>query len=188
MRLAKGRGFAMVGVNWRRGTLRLWIVSSSLWCLFAFAIPLTNTSVTWFSSDSPATIHVKISNSETWDYPAEWGVQRIRDDLRKRLAQEDEKDREWAAQLSLARKAECRAIPDTTSFDDEPADCVRLLFANDIRAVPQEWEVQVRTPSVPAWSAIAAAVPWAVGPPLVVLALGALLLWALAGFRRADDR
>ncbi len=119
-----------VNVNWKRGALRLWVIASVLWCASVFSLALTNTNVAWLPSDSPATVHVKISNTETWDYPAEWGVQRIRDELGKRLAEEDKKTREWAAQLPAARKAECAAIQDTTPFADEPADCVRLFFAN----------------------------------------------------------
>ncbi len=57
---------------------------------------LQNNNESWFPADSLA-VHVKISDTIPWDYPAEWGVQRIRDDLQKRLAVEDEKDREWAA-------------------------------------------------------------------------------------------
>jgi hypothetical protein len=162
------------GINWRRGAFRLWIIASVLWCALAFSVALTNTNVTWFSSTkSPATIHVRISNTETWDYPSEWGVQRIRDDLQKRLAAEDEREREWAAQLPAARKAECRARRPTTKWEDEPADCARL-FPVDIGFIsvaPDDWEAQVKTPSMSAWNAIAAALPGAVGPPLAALAL-----------------
>jgi hypothetical protein len=37
---------------------------------------------------------------------------------------------------------------------------------------------------VSAWRLLAAAAPFAIAPPLVVLALGASLAWALAGFKR----
>ena len=107
-------------------------------------LTLVNTNSIGFPSATPATIHVRISNTETWDYPAEWGVQRIRDELQKRLAVEDEKDREWAAHVPAPRKAECHAIPPTTPFTDQPADCVRLFFAEtgDLRAVPTGWEAR----------------------------------------------
>lgn len=173
-------------VNWRRGTVRLWIIASVLWGAVVLRVSLTNTNITWFSSDSPAIVHVKISDTETWAYPAGWGVQRIAEDLKKRLAAKDEKEREWAAQLPATRKAECRAIPPTTAFDDQPADCVEFYLADGgfISVVPNGWEAQVRTPSASAWSVIAAAMPWAIGPPLVVLALGASFFWAFAGFGR----
>jgi len=211
------------GINWRRGALRLWVIASVLWCAVVFSVVsvgLTTDNVSWFPADSPATIHVRISDSETWDYPANWGVQRIRDDLRKRLAAADEKKyRDWAAQVPAARKAECRAIPPTTPFADEPDDCVRLAFVNDVltaplgrwsekmsrapkdvelwvrsstapkdwvRAVPMGWESQIRKAPMSAWWIIAVAMAWAVGPPLVVLAFGASLLWAFAGFRRSS--
>jgi hypothetical protein len=172
------------GINWRLGTFRLWIIVSGLWSAVVFSVMLTNRNIIWSPSNSPATVHVKISDTETWDYPTDWGVQRIEEDLKKRLAAKDEKEREWAAQLPAARKAQCRAIPPTTAFDDQPADCVRFYFADGgfISGVPNGWEAQVKAPSAPAWSVIATAMPWAVGPPLVVLALGASLFWAFAGF------
>ena len=129
-------------------------------------------------------VHIKISDTKTWDYPAAWGVQRIRDDLEKRLAAEDEKDREWAARPPEARKAECKAL-ETKPFVDQPPDCVRLFFAEmgATSALPSGWESQLKTVSISAWSVIAIALPWAVGPPAVLFALGASLFWALAGFK-----
>jgi len=174
------------GINWRRGAFRLWLVASGLWGVAALTVPLANTNVTWFPSASSGTVHIKISDTKTWDYPAAWGVQRIRDVLEKRLAAEDAKDREWAAQLPEARMAECKAIPPTTPFVDQPPDCVRLFFAAELGAtsvVPSGWESQVKTASISAWSVIATTMPWAVRPPLVLLALGASLFWAFAGFR-----
>jgi hypothetical protein len=38
---------------------------------------------------------------------------------------------------------------------------------------------------VSAWKVIAVATPWAVGPPVVALILGASLFWAFAGSRRS---
>jgi hypothetical protein len=103
---------------------------------------LANENAREFPVKSPA-VHVRVSNTVTWDYPAEWGVQRIGEDLEKRLGAEDEKDREWAAEVPASRKAECLAIPPTTPFSDQPADCVRLFFARDKRAVPSGWESQI---------------------------------------------
>jgi hypothetical protein len=74
------------GINWKRGALRLWIVASALWCAVVFAVALVSTTneTSFLPADSPATVHVRISNTETWDYPAEWGVPRIRDDLKRK--------------------------------------------------------------------------------------------------------
>jgi hypothetical protein len=174
------------GINWKRGAFRLWSIASALWCAAVFFVVLMTKQVSLSYVDASTTVHVRISNTETWDYPAEWGVQRIRDDLRKRLAAEDEKDREWAAQVPAARKAECRAIPPTTPFADQPPDCVRLFFVNDPRAVPSDWESQIGTAPVSAWDVIAVAVPWSIGAPLMVFALGASLFWAFAGFKRGS--
>ncbi len=216
----------MTSLNWRRGAFRLWIVVSALWCAGVFfAGLLENKDARRFPAGSPV-VHVKISNTVTWDYPAEWGVQRIRDDLQKRLTAEDEKDREWAAQVPASRRDECSAIPPTTPFQDQPNDCNKLFFAKDRRAVPMGWEAQVATApdcnngasscaawerdwiktaglkpgtivteqgtvtppnEVSAWGVIAADAPWAISPPLVVLALGTSLFWAFAGFRRSTS-
>jgi hypothetical protein len=213
------------GINWKRGALRLWVITAVVWSVAVFTVGLLqNNNVSWFSADSQA-VHVKISDTTTWDYPAEWGVQRIRDDLQRRLAAEDAKDREWATHLPVSLKEKCSAIPSNTPFADQPADCVRLFFSKDSRAVPSGWESQIETApgckngasscepwerdwgkggpklgsvvteqgtiiqpnSVSAWRVIAAATPWAIAPPLVVLALGASLFWAFAGFRRGSQ-
>jgi hypothetical protein len=174
-------------INWRLGALRLWMVASFLWCCAVFSVTLLdNPNASWFSVGS-LTVHVKFSNSVTWDFPAEWGVQRITDDLEKRVAEEEKKDRDWAAQLPASVKEKCSAIRSTIPFADQPADCVRLFFINDSLAVPTGWETQIETARVSAWRLLAAAAPFAIAPPLVVLALGAFLAWALAGFRRSSS-
>jgi hypothetical protein len=173
-----------IDINWRQGWFRLWLICSLLWCSSIIWMKLDNETVTWNPWSLPAMVHVKISNTETWDFPAEWGVERITDALKRRLADEDKKEHEWASQLPDARKAECKAFPTTTKFEDEPSDCVRLFWAETgvIPVVPRGWEPQAR-PSVPAWLAIATISPWAVVVPLAVLVLGASLSWALAGFK-----
>jgi hypothetical protein len=40
---------------------------------------------------APQTVHVKFSDTETWDYPAEWGDERIRADLKRRIEELDRK-------------------------------------------------------------------------------------------------
>ena len=134
------------GINWKRGLFRFWLFISVLWCAGVFSVTLVNTNSIGSPSVAPPTIHVRISNTETWVYPAEWGVQRIRDDLQKRLAAEDEKDRKWLVHITATRKAECSAIRATTPLTDQPADCVRLSSAAyaDIasRVVPTGWESQ----------------------------------------------
>jgi len=79
-------------------------------------------------------VRVKFSNTETWDYPAEWGVERIEANLKRRVQELDRKEQAWLATVSESRKAECRAIPSTTPFTDQPADCVRMFFADTERA------------------------------------------------------
>ena len=134
------------GINWRRGAFRLWIIASVLWFGAVFSVALlANRNGSGVPAYSPV-VHVKISNTVTWDYPVEWGVQQIRYDLEKRLAAEDEKDREWAAQVPASRKSECDAISQQIrGFRTNPDDCVRLIFARDRRAVPSGWESQIVT-------------------------------------------
>jgi hypothetical protein len=100
---------------------------------------------------------------------------------------ENRKEQAWLATVSESRKAECRAIPSTTPFTDQPADCVRMFFAipsGRAMAVPSGWETQVRDAPMSIWQAIAKVLPWAGGPPMLVLALGYALSWVFAGFKR----
>lgn len=171
-------------MNWRRGALRLWIIASVLWCAVVFLAALATHNVTWLPSK--ATVHVKISDTEQWDYPADWGVQRITQDIEKRMAARNEEERKWAAQLPASRKAECQAIPRNTRFDDYPSalrsDCIRLFFAKDEMTWRSGWESQVGTAPRLAWKVLAETTPLALGPPLFLLALGASLFWAARGF------
>lgn len=124
-----------------------------------------------------------LQRRETWDYPAELGVRQISDELQKRVVAEDAKDREWAVKVPTARKAECNAIPQDAPFAAQPADCVRLFFANGFRSVLPGWESSIETGTVSAWTAIVRAMPQAIGPPVIVLGLGASLFWVFSGFR-----
>jgi hypothetical protein len=173
----------LAGIRWRRGATRLWIVISVLWCVVTVSIAATSTHVAWPWTHL-TTIHVKISNTETWDYPAEWGDARITEDLTKRLADLDKQDREWAAKVPAVRKAECSAIPSTVPFSGQPQDCVRLFLANDSRAVPEDWRMQLLNMPVPIGRAATEVLPWVLGPPLLLLILGAAFTWVLSGFRQ----
>ena len=175
---------AGLGINWARGAFRLWVVASVLWCTAILAIPLLYGNVTWFPSQ--AMVHVKISNTEQWDYPADWGVQQITEDLEARMAVLHEEERKWAAQVPASHKAECDAVPKDMKFDDYPAnlqDCERLITANDKRSWWQGWESQVETAPKLAWWVLLAAIPYATTPPLATLVLGGMLFWAFRGFR-----
>jgi hypothetical protein len=176
---------SLAGIRWRRGAIRLWIVTSALWCVISMSIAATSMHAAWLWAPSK-TIHVKISDTETWDYPVEWGEARITDDLTKRLADLDRQDRDWASNVSAARKAECDAIPSKTPFTEQPKDCVRLFFYDDWqRAVPNDWRIQLQDKPDPIWPAAGRIVPLVVGPPLLLLVLGFAFSWVLSGFRRA---
>lgn len=203
-------------MNWRRGAFRLWLLAAILWAFGAFYFQLQGGGPK--AAPAEALVYIKISDTETWDYPVAWGVDRIRADMARRLRAEDEADRIWAEQLPETRKTQCEAQPRDLSFDKMDDECVRLFFANFIRVVPTGWESQVGAPpcrngntvcaawerdwdgeslspgavvtsqgrltppSGNLWESTLAATPWAVLPPLIALALGAGLLWALAGF------
>jgi hypothetical protein len=175
------------GINWARGLLRLWIIASVAWCLAIFSLRLSIEKVTWLLSQTM--VHVKISNTEQIDYPAEWGVQRIREDLEKRMVAWDQKDRDWAAQLSESRKAECRPLIDLKFADYPPnlkEDCLRLFFVGGHHGWHGGWESQVEALPKLGWNVLIAAAPLALGPPFVLLVLGASILWAFAGFKRSS--
>jgi hypothetical protein len=171
-------------INLRRGVIRLWVVASVLWCAGVIFVAADTMNV---ASPFAAlqTVHVKFSNTDTWDYPADWGVERIEADLKRRVQELDRKEQAWLATVSESRKAECRTIPSTTPFTDQPADCARMLYAEmGHLAVPSGWETQVRDAPMSIWHAIAKVLPWAGGPPMLVLALGYALSWVFAGFSR----
>jgi hypothetical protein len=130
------------------------------------------------------TIHVRLSDRETWDYPAEWGVERISADVKRRLEDLDQIEHEWFAKLPETRKEQCRAIPPNTPFTNMPEDCVRMVFVDSHRAVFSGWESQFDDAPVSMWQVATKVAPWMLGPPVSVFALSCALLWVLAGFRR----
>jgi hypothetical protein len=164
-------------VNWRRGAWRLWVAASVLWS--ATGIVWTSTMTTETVSP-PTVIHVKFSDTETWDYPSEWGGQRIRQDLERRVAALHKEELDQVEKMPEVRKAACRAIPSTTPFADQPEECVKLFFSRDELVVPTGWESQLPTTPVPIFR-IALVV---LGPPLLILIVGTLFIWAFSGFSR----
>ena len=185
----------------------MWVVFSVLWGVLVAVVSFGQMNIAW---SLPGVVHVKMSDSETWDYPAGWGARRIRLDIVKRLDEKrqrvdealSQRHREWAATVPQARKDECRIMGRTRSSCDMPEDCLRLgenglfdrsdhkrcLSVEDIR--PREeveasnaWKDEVSGLPMSVWQAATEVTPWMFGPPLVVLAIGASLLWAFAGFR-----
>jgi hypothetical protein len=140
---------------------------------------------------------VKFSDTETWDYPAAWGVARIEADLKRRIDDLNRKDREWLTKIPEARKAQCgpvatgRADSFLSDIDralkgdlaDEECNKIFSVMSGQL-ATLSGWENQVRDAPMSIWQAIGKLAPWVVGPPLLVMALGVALFWALAGFRR----
>ena len=60
-------------INWQRGALRLWIVATVAWCAVVVVLNWNKMEV----AATPGTVHIKFSDTETWDYPVAWGVERI---------------------------------------------------------------------------------------------------------------
>jgi len=168
--------------NWKRGAFRIWVVVSVFWCI-AVAIFFSNELYASFSSHH--VIYVKMSNTETLEYPNELGADAIKADLTKRIDVANAENKKWAANVPAARKAECGAIPSTTPFDKQPEDCVKLFFTDmsDL-AVPTDWQTQV-TRFRPVMPLLLKVLLLALVPPLLIFALGLALAWALAGFRPA---
>jgi len=166
-------------INWRRGLLRLWIVAALVWC----SVVAINANI------PPASdlVHIKFSNTETWDYPVAWGVDRIEADLKTRIDAKEKAEHAWVAEVPDARKAECKAIPKNTLFSDMPKDCVRIFFADMKLAVPDGWQAEVQNTSAKRWGAIKSIALWAIVPPLAALVLGLLLGWVSAGFRQSSS-
>jgi hypothetical protein len=88
-------------INWRRGALRLWIAATVAWCAVIVVL-------NWNKMEAAATstVHIKFSDTETWDYPVAWGVERIEADLKRRIDALNKAEQEWLAGLPEARKAE----------------------------------------------------------------------------------
>jgi hypothetical protein len=173
----------MMKINWLRGALRLWIVAAVVWCAVIVILNWNKVEIAAASE----TVHIKFSDTETWDYPVAWGVERIEADLKRRIDALNKAEEEWFAGVPEARKAECHAIPPKTLFSDMPEDCVRMVFAGDKLVVPSGWQAEVRNASKARWQAITKLTLWALGPPLFVLPLGVSLIWAFAGFKGASE-
>jgi hypothetical protein len=173
-------------INLGRGALRLWVVASVLWCAVVIFVA-ANTMNVASPFAAPQMVRVKFSNTETWDYPAEWGVERIEANLKRRAQELDRKEQAWLATVSESRKAECRAIRRQLPLPISPqtaSGCFLPIPSGRAMAVPSGWETQVRDAPMSIWQAIAKMLPWAGGPPMLVLALGYALSWVFAGFKR----
>src|SRR5262245_15215401 len=169
-------GWAM---KWTRGLFRLWLLSSALWMAAVLAIAVRDET-----GRAPSTsVHVEFSYTETWDYPVEWGENRIRADLEERIAAKNAEERTWVGELPEDRKAVCRDWPKKTPSLELPDDCERLFLATHSEiAVPTGWEDQLPQPL-----GTTARVLWALYPPAAVFLLGAAMIW-MGGIAFAPSR
>ena len=174
----------IAGINWKRGVLRLWTLFSMLWCVFVLILLSNRSNIDWsFSADR--IVHVKFSNTETWDYPAEWGIPRIEVDLKRRIDELNQQNRDWLATIPAEQKAACGAGTkdrfgssmrdiDALKRDVAKGECDKIFWATagDL-VVPSGWEGQISDAPLSFWRAIPKLAPWVIGPPLGLLALGA---------------
>jgi hypothetical protein len=171
-----------------KGLLRLWVVASVAWvCAISYFV-WPSAPVAWHWSVSPM-IHVKISDTETLDYPRDWGVLRIRDDLKKKVADENEQDQKWAATVSPERKAFCDALSKSNStLEKVPEDCAKLFWMDlglVAAAIPTGWEGQLSNLPIPIYKVVLMIAPWALGPPVLLFIAGLAVRWVARGFRAA---
>jgi hypothetical protein len=175
--VTKGREF-----RWRQGLLRCWVLASVLWAVAVTVMMTGNMNVAWIPM-SDQTVHIRISDAETWDYPASWGETRIREDFKGRFAEKTAGARAWLAQVPAARKVACEQKNWKNWIDDPECEKIFWLSASVAQAVPSGWESQLINRHISASQAVIEVLPWAAGPPLLVLILGSALWWAIAGFR-----
>ena len=83
--------------NWHRGLLRLWIFASLAWV----TIVAVNIKLPAISD----VVHIRFSNTETWDYPVAWGEERIETDLKARIDAKEKTEYDWLATVILARRS-----------------------------------------------------------------------------------
>lgn len=168
--------------NWTRGALRLWIVATVLWSAGVTFNGLQNMEVRWPLSPS-RTVHVGFGTA-IWDYPADWGVERITVSIQKRLSDLERKERDWAATLPEQKVRECNTIAATKSWTEMTGECGRFVSASHKLYVLSGWEEQLKDDRKSVVEAARILAPTMLGPPLLLLAIGVALFWALAGFTR----
>src|SRR5262249_31570758 len=72
-------------MDWKRGSFRLWLVASGIWCVGVVVIGSHSMNVAWPFTPSPI-VRIPFSNTETWEYPADWGEERIRAAVEERVS------------------------------------------------------------------------------------------------------
>ena len=161
------------------------MVIAVVWCAAVIGMAVLTAHISW-PWTPPFAVHVRFSATETWDYPAGMGEALIAADVAKRVAKLGRQELEWADGLSAAQKAECFANPTTRPSDARSVDCARLVFASAgfVPAVPNEWRTQLLSQPQPLHEVLIDALPRLIGPPLLLLILGAALSWVASGFGR----
>ena len=173
------------GRDWRRGLLRLWVVLSAIWILLIGGREALTKHMMWKPFGSAPPVQVRISDTETWEYPTDMGEKRIRDNLAARLWAKFDETRERVMRMSAERRAFCDAIPKTVQIQDVPGDCAEYIWEPSrfglTPAIPVGWETQLRRlPS--AWSVFLGVLPLALGVPALVALVGLALFWVISGF------
>jgi hypothetical protein len=167
-----------------RGLLRLWIVASLGWVaciglIFRPTLPL----IAWPWSGPPV---YHAGNGK--DYPVAWGAERVRAAIKQDVVRAE---RQRGASLSPERMAACEGILKAlkaaeSSPTNVPHDCDPMApTVEEFRADAfPDAEFREAAEPTPIWDLAAFGATMAFGPPLVVLVVGAALLWAIRGFHQ----
>lgn len=157
-------------MNWRRGGFRLWMLASALWCAGVLVDGVRTMDVAW--PFSGRVVEVKFVDGETRRYPATWGLKRI-------TAAANERGNE-IVEAQNAKMKRCSTEP-------QPKDCSWWDKYERARNEREWYPIGSLYPPLSIWEAIWEAMAqlgaMVLGPPLLVLGLGAAVFWALAGFR-----
>ena len=108
--------------NYKQGFFRLWVVSSVLWIAVSAGFLATSSTIIWPTYRN-SVVHVKFSNTETWDFCCDLGEASITKALKLRLDNYYSKEREWANTLSQEKISECSKLPESMKFENMPPDC-----------------------------------------------------------------
>jgi hypothetical protein len=149
----------IAGIAWRRGAFRLWIVASVLWCAVMFSLPLSDANVTWSTTAAHTSPEVKSG----------WPAGATGPNPFPSATTTTPADGTTSDDFSLSALAE--RLKAAGSGHDPGAGATQPSGAPATQQTDSSSARAVR-----AWRAMAAAAPWAVGPPNRAVCLGRIAL------------
>jgi hypothetical protein len=164
------------------------MLASVLWCAGVLVHGVQTMDVAWPFAEGRMVYVTYSLKAEPWEFPAKWGAERIEAAVDEKLRYAAERERAWAAALPEERKVACKAITSSTRPADRPDDCVRLEWALSEGVIWKSgtlgWGDQLKNPQLSVAAAIVRIAPFAIAPPVFLIAFGSALIWAFAGFSR----